>query len=138
MAVIEVAPDGDLRGVADAVLAGLRPGDAVHLSGPVGAGKTALVRACCIALGVDEPVTSPTFALAHRYQGHVPVAHLDLYRLADQPPRDPADLLGELEAEALAFVEWPEAGAGWLPAPVRRVAIAVAADGVRTFAIDAL
>jgi tRNA threonylcarbamoyladenosine biosynthesis protein TsaE len=138
MPLLEVAPEGDLAGVAEAVVDGLAPGDAVHLSGPVGAGKTTLVRACCTVLGVVEPVTSPTFALAHRYGGRVAVAHLDLYRLADQPLRDPTDLLGELDGPAIAFVEWPEAGAGWLPAPARRVAIAVQPDGTRAFAIDAL
>lgn len=138
MPVIEVAPDGDLAPVAEAVLAGLGPGALVALSGPVGAGKTALVRACCRALGVSEAVTSPTFALAHRYAGRIPVAHLDLYRLTDQPQRDPGDLLGELVDDAIAFVEWPEAGTGWLPAPTRRVAISVGGDGTRAFAIDAL
>ncbi len=138
MAVIEVAPDGDLAPVAEAVLEGLGSGALVALSGPVGAGKTALVRACCRKLDVSEPVTSPTFALAHRYAGRVPVAHLDLYRLADQPQRDPGDLLGELAEDAIAFVEWPEAGAGWLPAPTRRISISVARDGTRAFAIDDL
>lgn len=135
MTAIEVPCDGDLGPVAGIVLAGLGAGDAVHLSGPLGAGKTALVRACCDRLGVEEPVGSPTFALAHRYAGRLPVVHLDLYRLADQPRRDPTDLLGELDDAALAFVEWPELGQPWLPAPARRVAIDLRADGSRAFTV---
>lgn len=128
--------DGDLTPVAETILRGLGPGDVIHLSGPLGAGKTALVRAACETLGVAEPVTSPTFALAHRYAGRIPVVHLDLYRLRDQPLRDPADLLGELTGDALAFVEWPEVGAPWLPPPTRRVLIELEPDGVRRFAVD--
>lgn len=136
MAVIEVPQDGDLAPVARAIVTGLVPGDAVHLSGPLGAGKTALVQACCRELGVTDPVTSPTFALAHRYAGATPVVHLDLYRLQDQPLRDPGDLLGELDPAAIAFVEWPEVGVAWLPAPRRRIAIELLADGARRFDVD--
>ncbi|MFM7551311.1 MAG: tRNA (adenosine(37)-N6)-threonylcarbamoyltransferase complex ATPase subunit type 1 TsaE [Actinomycetota bacterium] len=136
MSLHAVPLDGDLTPVAEAVLQGLGPGDDIHLSGPLGAGKTALVRAACQALGVAEPVTSPTFALAHRYAGRIPVVHLDLYRLQEQPLRDPADLLGELTDDALAFVEWPEVGVPWLPPPTRRVLIDLEPDGTRRFAVD--
>lgn len=133
--VVRVPLDGDLAAAAEAVCAGLHPGDVVALSGDVGAGKTSLVRACAHRLGATGPVTSPTFALAHRYDGPLPIAHLDLYRLADQPGRDTADLLGELGDDCVAFVEWPEAGAGWLPRANVHVTIDVAADGERRFAI---
>jgi tRNA threonylcarbamoyladenosine biosynthesis protein TsaE len=133
---IAVPLGGDLTPVARAVLQGLGPGDAVHLSGPLGAGKTALVQACARELAIGAAVTSPTFALAHRYACSPPVVHLDLYRLQDQPLRDPADLIGELDGSALAFVEWAEVGAGWLPPASRRVAIELRPDGTRIFSID--
>ena len=60
----------------------LRAGDVVTVSGELGAGKTTFVRGACRALGVDRPVTSPTYTIGHRYDAPVPVAHLDLYRLA--------------------------------------------------------
>ena len=62
-------------------LRGSRPGDVVLVAGELGAGKTTFVRGACRALGVTEPVISPTFTIGRRYRGRVPVSHLDLYRL---------------------------------------------------------
>ena len=86
------------------------PGDVVLVSGELGAGKTTLIRGACRALGVAEPVTSPTFTIGQRYRGRVPVSHLDLYRLGDISAEDPALLADYIEPEAIAFVEWPEIG----------------------------
>ncbi len=133
--VIEVPEGGDLAPVAAAVCADLRPGDIVELRGPIGAGKTTLVQACARELSVVEPVTSPTFALAHRYAGRVPVAHLDLYRLEGAPAREPGDLLDYLGDDAVAFIEWPELGRAWLPAASLTVEIAVDGSAGRTFSI---
>jgi tRNA threonylcarbamoyladenosine biosynthesis protein TsaE len=97
--------------VAARLAATLRPGDVVLVSGELGAGKTTFVRGACRALGVTDPVTSPTFTIARRYEGDVPVSHLDLYRLAGAEDEDPALLADELAADRIAFVEWPEAHA---------------------------
>jgi tRNA threonylcarbamoyladenosine biosynthesis protein TsaE len=132
----EVPADGDLAPVAMSVCAGLSPGDIVYLEGVIGAGKTTLVQACARQLGVTEPVTSPTFALAHRYTGQTTIAHLDLYRLADQPGRDVGDLKDYLAEDAYAFVEWPELGASWLPPATGIVSITLLPDGGRSFSID--
>ena len=59
----------------------LRPGDVVLVRGEMGAGKTTLIRGACRALGVEGPVTSPTFTIGQRYEGRVPVSHLDLKAL---------------------------------------------------------
>jgi tRNA threonylcarbamoyladenosine biosynthesis protein TsaE len=86
----------------------LEPGAIVVVSGEVGAGKTTLIRGACRALGVDGPVTSPTFTVGQRYEGgRLPVAHLDLYRLEDIESEDPALLDDYLEPGGVAFVEWP-------------------------------
>ena len=61
----------------------LVPGDVVTVAGELGAGKTTFVRGACRALGVTVPVTSPTFTIGHRYDGRVPVSHLDLYRFVN-------------------------------------------------------
>lgn len=89
------------------IAAGLRPGDLVVVAGEVGAGKTTLIRGACRALGVTEPVTSPTFTIGQRYTGRLAVSHLDLYRLSDLEREDPALLDDYLDAESVAFVEWP-------------------------------
>jgi len=86
----------------------LGPGDVVIVSGGVGAGKTTLIRGACRALGIDAPVTSPTFTIGQRYEGgRLPVAHLDLYRLEGLAGEDPALLDDYLTPGAVAFVEWP-------------------------------
>lgn len=92
-----------------AELAGrLGRGDVVVVSGEVGAGKTTLIRGACRALGVEAPVTSPTFTIGQRYTGgRLPIAHLDLYRLEDLESEDPALLYDYLADDCVAFVEWP-------------------------------
>jgi tRNA threonylcarbamoyladenosine biosynthesis protein TsaE len=87
----------------------LGPGDIVVVGGEVGAGKTTFIRGACRALGVEQPVTSPTFTIGRRYaDGRLPVAHLDLYRLEDLEAEEPALLDDYLGPEGVAFVEWPE------------------------------
>jgi tRNA threonylcarbamoyladenosine biosynthesis protein TsaE len=86
----------------------LSDGDVVLVRGELGAGKTTLVRGAARALGVQDPVTSPTFSIGHRYRGRTgTISHLDLYRLADLDEEDPALLSDYLGAGRIAFVEWP-------------------------------
>jgi tRNA threonylcarbamoyladenosine biosynthesis protein TsaE len=86
----------------------LRPGDVVLVAGEMGAGKTTFVRGACRALGFDGPVTSPTFTIGRRYDGRVPISHLDLHRLGGLADEDPALLDDYVAPETVAFVEWPE------------------------------
>jgi tRNA threonylcarbamoyladenosine biosynthesis protein TsaE len=102
----------------------LAAGDVVLVEGELGAGKTTFVRGACRALGIDGIVTSPTFTIGQRYPGRVPVAHVDLYRVADLREEDP-DLLTEyIGPERVAFVEWP-GGAEATIAQLARVAARV-------------
>ncbi len=101
----------ETEAVAAELASRLRPGDIVLVSGDLGAGKTTFVRGACRALGVTGAVTSPSFTIAQRYDGFVPVSHLDLYRLGDLDDEDPALLADELAPDRIAFVEWPEVGA---------------------------
>ncbi|QNJ04875.1 tRNA threonylcarbamoyladenosine biosynthesis protein TsaE [Synechococcus sp. MEDNS5] len=82
------------------------------LKGELGAGKTSLVQGIALALGIEEPITSPTFALSQHYpQGQPPLVHLDLYRLELASAADDLFLQEEEEARglgALLVVEWPE------------------------------
>lgn len=88
----------------------------ISLSGDLGAGKTTLAQSICLGYGVIEPVTSPTYALVHRYEApRSAVYHVDLYRLDNEAQLDNIgwdDLLGD---DALAIVEWPERAGDRLP-----------------------
>ncbi len=106
----------------------LGPGDVVLVAGALGTGKTTLVRGACVALGVTQPVTSPTFTIGQLYVGQldgreVEVAHLDLYRLASLAGEDPGLLDDYLTPDRIAFVEWPGGAQAVLPAPVATVMI---------------
>jgi len=85
-------------------------GDVVLVSGELGSGKTTFVRGACRALGVEGPVTSPTFTIGQVHAGSTEVAHLDLYRLGSLAAEDPALLEDYLTPDRIAFVEWPAAG----------------------------
>lgn len=106
------------------------------LHGDLGAGKTCLVQGLAEGLGITEPITSPTFALAHHYRGDLETAptalvHLDLYRL--EQPADAAELFAQEEEEARALgavlaVEWPER-LSFVPTPCWRVELEVTGEG---------
>jgi tRNA threonylcarbamoyladenosine biosynthesis protein TsaE len=96
----------------------LQPGDVVLVQGELGSGKTTFVRGACRALGVEGPVTSPTFTIGQLYKGRVGIAHLDLFRLDSLADEDPALIDDYLTPERVAFVEWPETA---LPA-IERIA----------------
>jgi tRNA threonylcarbamoyladenosine biosynthesis protein TsaE len=117
----------------------LEPGDVVTVAGELGAGKTTLIRGACRQLGVDQPVTSPTYTVGNRYRGHVDVSHLDLYRFQGFSAAEWGDLEPYFD-EAVVFVEWPQAAVDALPptrvavglrhaAPERRLVSLAAAEG---------
>jgi tRNA threonylcarbamoyladenosine biosynthesis protein TsaE len=113
---------------------GLSPNAVVTVSGELGTGKTTLVRGACRALGVEGPVTSPTYTIGHRYKGRVEVSHLDLYRFAGVSAAEWGDLEPYFE-DAVCFVEWPDAGAGVLPPPSLAVSIAHAGEHERRITV---
>jgi len=95
----------------------------VLVRGELGTGKTTLVRGACRALGVEGPVTSPTFTIGRLYPGRVEVAHLDLYRLGALADEEPGLLEDYLTPDRIAFVEWPEAAEPGLGAVRARVVL---------------
>ncbi|SFT44803.1 tRNA threonylcarbamoyladenosine biosynthesis protein TsaE [Geodermatophilus amargosae] len=99
----------DTRALGAALADVVAPGDLVVLTGPLGAGKTALTQGLGAALGVGEPVTSPTFVIARVHRGgRLPLVHVDAYRLGSVADVDDLDLDASTE-ESVTVVEW---GAG--------------------------
>jgi tRNA threonylcarbamoyladenosine biosynthesis protein TsaE len=113
----------------------LSAGDVVTVSGEFGSGKTTFIRGACRALGVDGPVTSPTFTVGHRYPANPDVSHLDLYRFVGVSAAEWGDLEPYFD-DAICFVEWPEAAAGVLPRVRASVTLTHANGDRRTIAVD--
>ncbi len=106
--VVETSDPAGTESLGAELAAGLSDGDVVLVGGELGSGKTTLVRGAARALGVTDPVTSPTFSIGHRYRAaQLTVSHLDLYRLAGLEHEDPALLADYLGPGRIAFVEWP-------------------------------
>ena len=109
VSVVETKDPSETEALGAELAASLRDGDVVLVRGELGAGKTTFVRGAARALGVTDPITSPTFSIGHRYRaGARTVSHLDLYRLADGlQAEDPGLLDDYLGPGRIAFVEWP-------------------------------
>ena len=114
MVELESSSPEETERVGAAVARELEPGDVVAVSGELGAGKTTFIRGAARALGIEGPVTSPTYTIGHRYRGDPDVSHLDLYRFDGMSHAEWGDLERYFE-EAVVFVEWSEAGEGFLP-----------------------
>ena len=115
----------------------VEPGLVVGLIGPLGAGKTRLVRATAMALGADpSSVSSPTFVLIQEYLGQIPVFHFDTYRLHDV--RAFAELGAEeyFNSDGVCFVEWADRVASELPYDLLRIEVSVLAPTARHFRIS--
>ena len=109
--IIESSDPAQTESLGAELAAGLGDGDVVLLEGELGSGKTTLVRGAARALGVTDPVTSPTYSIGHRYRTEgLTVSHLDLHRLAGLDHEDPALLSDYLGPGRIAFVEWPPEG----------------------------
>lgn len=109
MTTVETRSEEETVAFGARLAATLAAGAVLLLHGPLGAGKTALVRGLATGLGLsDEDVSSPTFTLVHEYRGgRLPLFHADLYRLPDGAALD--DLgLDEVAADGILAVEWPE------------------------------
>ena len=112
--MVATASAEETEAVAARLAKRLERGDVVTISGELGSGKTTFVRGACRALGIEAPVTSPTFTIGHRYRGAIDVSHLDLFRFNGLSPAEWGDLEPYFD-DAVVFVEWPEAGLEALP-----------------------
>jgi tRNA threonylcarbamoyladenosine biosynthesis protein TsaE len=126
--IVETANPAETESLGAELAAELEDGDVVLVRGELGSGKTTLVRGAAHALGVTDPITSPTFSIGHRYRAaEVTVSHLDLYRLGGLEHEDPALLDDYLGGGRIAFVEWPKEDAG----SARGAAVELAAARLR-------
>ena len=118
------------------------PQGAIAFYGPMGAGKTTFIRALCEALGVQEPVTSPTFAIVNEYlsspagglQG-ASIYHFDFYRIKRIEEAYDMGFEDYLYSGHLCLIEWPELIEDLLPDNTIRAYITVADDGTRTITV---
>src|SRR5438105_14643515 len=133
---METSSPEETEALAAGLAERLAPGDVVTVSGELGSGKTTFVRGACTALGVRERVTSPTYTIGHRYHGvRGEVSHLDLYRFEGVSVAEWGDLEPYFD-DAIAFVEWPEAGRDVLPPPRFTVRLRHAGGARRVVSID--
>ena len=102
------ATEADTRAVGRRLASLLRPGDIVLLAGELGSGKTVFAGGIGEGLGVDEPVISPSYVLARRYEGLLPMVHADIYRIGSSAEIDDLDLVRDA-ADGVLVVEWGHA-----------------------------
>ena len=130
------APD-ETRKSAAALAELLVPGDVVSLTGDLGAGKTAFVQGAARALGVEEPVVSPTFVLVREYRGEMPIYHVDVYRLDRMQEVHDLGFEDFLDPGGVVFVEWGDAIEALLPDSHLRVQLTSEDEETRRLRISA-
>lgn len=113
--LLEAPTAEDTRAIGAALAPLLQPGDALALTGELGAGKTTLVQGLARGLGFGGAVVSPTFTLVREYRGRLTVYHVDVYRL--DRIQDVMDLGFEemLDGDGVLVVEWGDVVEGLLP-----------------------
>lgn len=132
----EVSSLKETETLARQMAAYLKAGDVVCLTGDLGAGKTTFTQVLCKALGVEEPVTSPTFSLIQEYQGSLPVYHFDAYRM--NRPAELVELGGEeyLYGTGVCVIEWADRVREYMPENSLWIRIQWAGQNQRRFCLE--
>lgn len=138
MKKISINSLASLPDVAQAILESLDGRTVVLLHGPMGGGKTTLVRAIASVMGSKDNITSPTFAIVNEYavEGGESIFHFDMYRI--ERIEEAVDLGFDeyIHSGNLCFIEWPERVEALLPDDAVLVRIEVPSDNERIFYID--
>lgn len=124
----------DIRDAARRFLQEIGDHRVIALHGPMGAGKTTFVHACCDELGVKDAVGSPTYSIVNEYESPVmgTIYHIDLYRLKDDEEAREAGIEDILFSGQLCFVEWPDLAPGIFPDNTLHLSLSAAPDGCRS------
>lgn len=118
--------ESDTERLGRALASWVRPRTVIGLAGPLGAGKTRLVRALAESLGVDPlTIASPTFVLIHEYEGRLPIYHFDTYRLASEEEFEALGASEYFDAAGVCLVEWADRVERVLPDDAWRISISV-------------
>ena len=101
----------------------LKAGDVLCMYGDLGVGKTAFVQGLAKGLGIDEPITSPTFTIVNEYSGRLPLYHFDVYRIGDVSEMDEIGYEDCFYGEGVCLIEWSQLIPEILPEHVIRIRI---------------
>lgn len=131
----------ETREYARRFASGLKPGDTVCMSGPLGAGKTEFMRGITEAFGCEEQLSSPTFSLLNIYEGRllgqeVELHHFDLYRLESEKELEATGFEEYLSGPFVSVVEWGEKFPSYSRSYTRRVVLDIAGEGQRKITIS--
>ena len=105
----------------------LRAGDVLVLTGDLGAGKTTFTKGLALGLGISQMIKSPTYTIVREYDGRLPLYHLDVYRIGDDP--DSIDLDDFLFGEGVTVIEWGELLGENLPEDCLKLSLLKKEDG---------
>ena len=108
---------------AAALMESLEPGTVIALHGDLGVGKTCFIQGLAVAMGIMDPITSPTYTLIGEYEGRMKLNHIDLYRLANSVEALGIGLEEYLESDGITAIEWAERAEEILPKSMLHVSI---------------
>ena len=108
---------------AATLMESLEPGTVIALHGELGSGKTCFIQGLAAAMGIRDPITSPTYTLIGEYEGRMKLNHIDLYRLANSVEALGIGLEEYLESDGITAIEWAERAEEILPESMLHVSI---------------
>jgi tRNA threonylcarbamoyladenosine biosynthesis protein TsaE len=137
--MIDIADEDETDALGRCLAEILPAGAVVALIGPLGAGKTRLVRSICSAAGVEDGVVaSPTFVLVHEYECRLPICHFDAYRLRNEQEFQALGPDEYFSSDGWSFVEWADRVRDCLPAEYLKISIQPTGEQSRTLEFRAI